>query len=464
MFDDALHRTLVGIVGPSHVLVDDDLTAGYRVDWTGRFRGTTPAVVRPADTAEVAAVVAACRAAGVALVPQGGNTGLVGGGVPGDGEVVLSLRRLDRIEVVDRRAAQVTVGAGATLAAVQQAAVDAGFAFGVDLGARAAATIGGMVATNAGGLHLIRHGGMRQQVVGHEAVLADGSVVRHLGGLLKDNTGYDLGSLLCGSEGTLAVVTAVRLRLVRRSEHRVAALLAFTTVDAALEGAWALRDTLTSLEAIELFFGEGVELVCGVLGAAAPFGVTHPVYVLVSCADDRDPTDDLAGAVDGLDGVVDVAVASTAERRAALWRLREGHTEAINSLGPPHKLDITLPASALPAFPEQVRARVAAVDPAARVWLFGHVGDGNLHVNVTGPAPDDDRTDEAVLELVASLGGSISAEHGIGVAKRAYLHLNRTPAEIAAFRAIKGALDPDGILNPRVLLPPVGAPTTPPVR
>ncbi|MBM3684832.1 MAG: FAD-binding oxidoreductase [Actinobacteria bacterium] len=455
MLPDALRRELVDAVGPEHVLLDDDVTAGYRVDWTGRFRGRTAAVVRPADTAQVAAVLQACSAASMPVVPQGGNTGLVGGGVPGAGEVVLSLRRLDTIGPVDRRAGQVTVGAGVTLAATQRAATDSGLAFGVDLGARESATIGGMVATNAGGLQLLRYGGMRQQLVGYEAVLADGTVLRHLGGLLKDNTGYDLGGLLCGSEGTLAVLTAARLRLVPRLEHRVVALLGFGGIDAALDAAWTVRDSLPSLEALELFLGDGLELVCTHGGLARPFTEVHPVYVLVSCAASADPLDGLARVVEGLAGVGDVAVATTAERRAALWRFREGHTEAINGLGPPHKLDITLPAGELARFPDAVRAAVAAVDPAARVWLFGHVGDGNLHVNVTGPDPDDDRTDRAVLELVASLGGSISAEHGIGVAKREFLHLNRTPAELATFAAIRSALDPAGVMNPQVLFPPV---------
>ncbi len=460
----ALRRQLVDAVGADHLLVDDDLTAGYRVDWTGRFRGATPAVVRPADTEQVAAVLAACAAASMPVVPQGGNTGLVGGGVPGAGEVVLSLRRLDTIGPVDRRAGQVTVGAGATLAATQRAADAAGLAFGVDLGARDSATIGGMVATNAGGLQLLRYGGMRQQLVGYEAVLAEGSVLRHLGGLLKDNTGYDLGGLLCGSEGTLAVLTAARLRLVPKLDHRVSALLGFGEIAAALDAAWTLRDALPTLEALELFLGDGLELVCGHAGLALPFPEVHPIYVLLTCADRVDPVEPLARAVDGLSGVLDVAVATTAERRAALWRYREGHTEAINGIGPPHKLDITLPAAQLAHFPVSVRAAVGAVDPDARVWIFGHVGDGNLHVNVTGPAPDDDRTDRAVLELVAELGGSISAEHGIGIAKKDFLHLNRSPVELASFSAIRSALDPAGILNPQVLLAPVRSPTMLPDR
>ncbi len=447
---------LVAAVGRDHVVTDPGVVDGYTVDWTGRFAGRGPAVVRPATTEEVAAVLAVCNEAGVAVVPQGGNTGLVGGSVPLQGEVVVSLRRLDHIGEVDRAAGQVTVGAGATLAAVQRAAAAAGLAFGVDLGARESATIGGMVATNAGGLHLLRYGGMRDQVFGVEAALADGSVVRHLDGLLKDNTGYDLGRLLCGSEGTLGVVTAVRLRLVPRYPHKVTALLAFGSVDGALAATARLRDELPSVEAIELFFAAGLDLVCDTLGVARPFPERHAVFVLVECASRVDPTDELATLVTELEGVEDAAVASDPAPRAALWRLREAHTEAINTLGPPHKLDVTLPAARLAAFVETVPGVIAEVDPTARPWLFGHAADGNIHVNITGPAPDDERTDEAVLRYVASLGGSISAEHGIGTAKRDWLHLNRSAAELAAFRAIKSALDPRGILNPNVLLPPVG--------
>ena len=211
-------------LGPAHVLVDPDVTAGYATDWTGRFRGAAPAVVRPGSTAEVAEVVALARRHRVALVPQGGNTGLVGGGVPLAGEVVVSLGRLDRLEV-DGTAAQATAGAGVPLAALRAAAAAAGLAFGVDLGARDSATVGGMVATNAGGIHVLRHGAMRAQVVGVEAVLGTGAVVSRLAGLVKDNTGYDLAQLLCGSEGTLGIVTAARLRLVAPPGQVVTALV-----------------------------------------------------------------------------------------------------------------------------------------------------------------------------------------------------------------------------------------------
>lgn len=427
-------ETLRAIVGERHVLVDDDMRAGYEVDWTGRYRGSTPAVVRPGTVDEVAAVVRECGDAGVAIVPQGGNTGLVGGGVPLGGELVLSLRRLSAIEEVDVLASQVTAGAGATLGAVQDAVRASGLAFGVDLSARDSATIGGMVATNAGGLHHIRHGSMRANVLGVEAVLADGSIVRRLSGLTKDNTGYDLTSLLCGSEGTLGIVTAARLRLVAPPRDVVTAIAAMPSVAAAVEAVATMRRVVT-LEAAEVWL-------------AMPSPVAAPVSLLL----------EWSGVVDAL-GALDAAavVADDETRRRDLWRYRESITEAINAVGVPHKMDVTLPAAQLAAFCDEV-VRVTAPH---RTFLFGHVGDGNIHVNVVGPEPDDETVDDAVFQLVASLGGSISAEHGIGTAKNRWLHLGRSDAELAAMRAIKQALDPRGILNPAVLMPPArgaGAP------
>ncbi len=451
--DPQLVAELVEVVGPGHVLTDPDLTASYAVDWTGRFRGATPAVVRPAGVDEVAAAVAACRRRGVGLCLQGGNTGLVAGGVPLGGEVVLSLSRLRRIDPVDRLAGQVTAGAGVTLADLRRAAGEAGWDYGVDMASRDSATVGGNVATNAGGLRVLRYGDTRAQLLGVEAVLGTGAVVSHLGGLLKDNTGYHLASLLCGAEGTLGVVTAARLRLVPPAPERVVALLALGGPEAAVTAAGRLRRDLAELAAVELFFEPGLELVCSVRSLPRPFDRPHPAYLLVEAAGVADPSADLAAAVDGLDGVADVAVAADGARAAQLWAYREGHTDAVNTLGAPHKLDVTLPPAALAEFVARVPAAVAAVAPAARTWLFGHAADGNIHVNVTGADPDDEAVDGAVLELAAKMGGSISAEHGIGRAKRRWLHLNRSPEEIAAFGALKAALDPDRILNPGVLLP-----------
>jgi FAD/FMN-containing dehydrogenase len=439
-------------VGDRHVLVDPDLTASYAVDWTGRWRGTTPAVVRPASTAEVGEVVALARRHRVALVPQGGNTGLVGGGVPLAGEVVVSLGRLAALGDVDRVAGQVTAGAGVTLAALAAHAAAAGLAFGVDLGARDSATVGGMVATNAGGIHVVRHGAMRAQVVGVEAVLGTGAVVSRLAGLVKDNTGYDLAQLLCGSEGTLGIVTAARLRLVVPPPELAAALVGLRDVDAAVALAAAVRREVAGIAALELMDGPGLEVVARYLDAAPPVASGAGAYLLVEAGGADDPLPALAAAIEGAPGVVDTAVAGGRADRARLWRWREAHSEAGGALGVVHKLDVTLPGAALAGFCADVRSRVAAARPDAVVLLFGHVGDGNVHVNVVGPPADDEEFDDVVLGLVVERGGSISAEHGIGTAKRRWLARDRSPDEVAAMRAIKAALDPDGVLNPAVLV------------
>jgi FAD/FMN-containing dehydrogenase len=440
---------LAAVVGEDHVLVDPSLTAGYERDVTGRFGARAAAVVRPGSTEEVAAVLAACSAAGAAVIPQGGNTGLVGGQVPRGGEIVLSLARLAEIGPLDPVAAQITVGAGVTPAALASALRSSGLTLGVDFGARDSATIGGMAATDAGGAQVLRHGTMRARVAGLEAVLADGRVLRRLSGLVKDNAGYDLPALLVGSEGTLAAITAVRLALVPAPARVVTALLGLGALDDAVALVGRLRGRLPSLQAADVFFADGLELVCAHRRLPPPLPEEHAVYVLVECGAAEDPTGALAAALEDETAVADVAVADDTARRAALWTYREAHNEAVNAAGVPHKLDVSVPPAALAAFAAAV---VDAVGARGRTILWGHLGDGNLHVNVLGPEPDDDAVDELVLRLAAAHGGSISAEHGIGVAKRAWLGLTRTPQEIAAMRAIKRALDPAGVLNPGAVL------------
>jgi FAD/FMN-containing dehydrogenase len=460
----------VDALGPERVLTGPGDTAPFCVDWTGRFQGSTPAVLRPATTEQVAAVVALCRRHALALTLQGGNTGLVGGSVPLAGEIVLSLRDLDRVAPVDEVSGQVTAGAGASLAAVHGAAAATAWAYGVDFASRDWATIGGTIATNAGGLRVLRYGDTRAQVVGVEAVLGDGSVVSHLGGPTKDNTGYHLPSLLCGSEGTLGIVTAARLRLVPPATERATALVAFDSIEGAVAAAGDLRRHVPTLEAAELMLAAGIDLVCRVTARPPPRrpppGTPSPVaFLLVEAADRHSPAVELAAAIGALTGVVHVtAVATDPVEAAALWRYREDHAAAVNTLGPPHKFDVSLPGDGLAAFVDEAPAIVAAVEPGAATWMWAHAADGNVHVNVTGLAPDDDRVSDAILRSVAARGGSISGEHGIGSAKRAWLHLNRTTAEIDAFRALKRALDPDGILNPNVLLPPPAANSPPTSR
>lgn len=450
---DDLIADLVDVVGRSHVITDVDVTRSYSTDWTGRYVGRASAVVRPGCTDEVARVMGLCSREGIRVVPQGGNTGLVGGGVPLGGEMVLNLTRLGRLDSVDVVDAQVTVGAGVPVAVLQRHVGEVGFLYPIDLGSRESATVGGTLATNAGGKYVIRWGDTRRQVVGIEAVLADGTVIEHLGGLIKDNTGYDLAGLLCGSEGTLGVITAARLRLVPKADHKVVALIAFDDVAGAVGASIHLRRRIPDLDALELILGEGLDLVCASEGLAAPFVNRWPVYVLVEISGNHDMTEALALAVAELDSVRDAAVADDERGCAALWCFRELLTVAINRIGPPHKLDVTIPTQHLAAFPALVTECVNEIAPDAHVWLFGHIGDGNIHVNVTGVDPGDTRIDGAVFELVASLQGSISAEHGIGTAKKPWLHLSRSTQEIETFRRIKSALDPGMILNPNTLLP-----------
>lgn len=436
---------LVAIVGADHCLTDPDLRASYETDWTRRWHGTAAAVVRPGAPDEVAAVLRACTATHTPVVPQGGNTGLVGGAVPPEGAVVLLTTRLRDIGELDRVAGQLTVGAGATLASVQAATRRSGWEPGVDLAARDTATIGGMVATNAGGANVLRHGPMRRQVAGIAAVLADGSGISRLGGLAKDNTGYDLAGLLAGSEGTLAVITAVRLQLVPSPPRRTVLIAALASTSVAVQRLVELRRALPGMLAAELFHEAGLRLVVEHAHLEHPFGGReHGAYLLVETSD---PAESVERALDGFD---DVLLAEDAAGRERMWQYRERHTETINAVGIPHKLDVALPLARIADFEDRC---ATLVGDRARLFLYGHLGDGNLHVNLVGPPPDDESLDEAVLRLVIEMAGSISAEHGIGRAKAHLLPLDRGPGDLAAMRAVKRALDPDGILNPGVLFP-----------
>lgn len=438
------------------MLTDPDVVAGHVTDWTGRFVGSTPAVVRPGSVDEVAAVVDVCRRTGTALVPQGGNTGLVGGSVPLDEEIVLSTVRLAELDDVDADAGQVTAGAGVTLAAVQDAARAAGWRYGVDLAARDSATIGGTIATNAGGLRVIRFGATRRQVLGVEAVLGTGAVVRRMDGLLKDNTGFDLAGLLCGSEGTLGVVTRARLALVPAAGETVTALVGLSSLVAAVRLAGDLRRAVPGLEAVEVVFADGAALVAEQTGSVPVLDPVPPVQLVVEAVGPPDPAGTLDAVLGRADGVVDIAVATDAGRAERLWHVREAHTEAISRVGVPVKYDITLPLHALAAFGDEVREAISQAVPDATTVLFGHLADGNIHVNVLAPALVDGADGEAaldavVLQAVIARGGSISAEHGIGHAKRAWLARDRSAGDVAAMRAVKSALDPDGVCNPNVL-------------
>jgi FAD/FMN-containing dehydrogenase len=446
-----LLKALAAVVGADNVLTDPDLRSGYERDWSGRFAGAARAVVRPADTEQVAGVVKACAVSGAAIVPQGGNTGLTGAGVPRGGEIVISTLRLNHIGPVDTMVGQVTVGAGAPLARLQETARQAGEDATLDFGARESCTVGGVVACDAGGARALRHGTARSHVAGLEAVLADGSVITRLTGLTKDNAGYDLPGLLVGSEGTLGVITRVRWKLAPLLASRVAVLVPLPSVRAAAELLQALRTRLPSLESCDFFLDDGLQLVLDHQRRQSPLRRRAPVYVLAECAARADPTEELAAALTNA-GRDDAVIADDTESRRRLWALREGLPEAINAAGIPHKLDVGVPLARLPGFVEQVPQAVTSAG-GRRVIVFGHLGDGNVHVNVLGADPGDEAVDDAVLELALECGGTISAEHGIGVAKARWLQRARGSAEVAAMRAIKDALDPRGLLNPGAVLP-----------
>ena len=425
-----LLREFASVVGEAHVLTGD-ATAGYAVDWTGGFHGQTPAVLRPGSTAEVASLLALCSDAGLPVVPQGGNTGLVGGGVPLHGEVVLSLARLGQLSPVDADAGQVTAGAGVTLQQVADA--DPALDLGVLIASRGSATVGGAIATNAGGLRVLRYGPMRAQVRGIEAVLSDGTIVSHLTGLAKDNTGYDYPSLLAGSEGTLAVVTAARLQLVPRAAGPVTVII----------GLDDLREVPGLLSA-EFFTRTGLDVLAEHAGLVPP--LPAPVYLLLEAAGPG-AAEDLAA----LAGDLPVAVGVSAAERARLWAYRERMPEAAGFLGVPLKLDVSVPAARWVQLAAEVTGVLRGVDPGATVIIYGHVADGNVHVNVVPAASADGRHEEAVFGLVVSLGGSVSAEHGIGALKAPWFPLVRSDAERELFTRIRSAFDLAGILNPHVL-------------
>lgn len=446
---DTLKAELERLVGQQHVLVDPDLRAGFETDWTGRFGGSTLAVVRPADPDELAAVVAACHRHGAPLVAQGGNTGLVGGGVPRNGEIVLSTRRLTATAPVDVANGLVRAQAGVTLADLQRHVASAGAFVALDMGSRDAATMGGIAATDAGGARAVRYGTARAQIRGLAAVLADGTPIRRMSGVLKDNAGLDWPSLLVGSEGTLALLTELLIAVRPPAPARVVALIGVADARAAVGLLEALRRNAPSLEACDFLTEEAMRAVLAYGRTGNPLAGSWPIYVLVELAAERDPTEELAAAIDASGVAGDIAVGDDSARRRALWELRERISDAAAAAGPVVKVDVGVPLAALPPFLDAVADVVGAAAPGARSLLFGHLGDGNVHVNVTG-ASEPEAVEHAVLELAAECGGTISAEHGVGVAKARWLPLVRSPGERAVMSSLKHALDPEGTLNPGV--------------
>lgn len=453
-----LADALASLLGPAGSLSDPETVAAYTTDWTGRFGGQAVAVARPRTASAVAAVLALAARHEVAVVPQGGNTGLVGGAVPrplpdGRPQLVLSLRGLADIDL-DRPGRLLSAGAGTTLAAAQRVAAKAGLGLGIDLASRESATLGGMVATNAGGLNVCRYGPMRSRVAGLEAVLADGSQVSQMSGLSKESVGWDPAALLVGSEGTLGVVTRVLCRLVPLPAERLVALLAFPELTAAVELASSAAEELAGLAAAELMLPDGIELVARHFQLPAPPGAggNAACWLTLEVVGNDDPTEQLAGVLESAP-LTASALASDGPSRERLWAYRELHTEAVAREGVPHKIDVAVAPSRLPAFLAALPERLAAGAPGARHYVWGHVLEGNMHVNVVGPAPEDERADDAVLELVLELGGAISSEHGIGVAKNRWLTRALSPGNLALTSSVRQALDPGRLLNPGVLEP-----------
>ncbi|AKJ28444.1 FAD-binding oxidoreductase [Caldimonas brevitalea] len=461
----ALLDALRAAVGAAHVLTDGDLSA-WELDWRKRYRGKALAVVRPGSTAEVAAVVKACTALGVGLVPQGGNTGLVGGSVPDQSgeQVLLSLQRMNRVREIDAANLTMTVDAGCVLQAVQEAAAAQGLLFPLSLAAEGSCTIGGNLATNAGGTQVLRYGNARELCLGLEVVTAAGEVWDGLSGLRKDNTGYDLRDLFIGSEGTLGIITGATLKLYPQPAARVTALAALPSLDnavALLQLAQArLGSGLTGFEVMGAF---ALQLVARHFPqlpqplAASPWMVLLEQSDTESEAHARGLFESMLETALERELISDAAIAESLEQSRALWHLRESIPLAQAEEGLNIKHDISVPVSRIPAFVAEADAAIAARFPGARLVNFGHLGDGNLHYNVQAPeggaAADFLREHEAavnevVYDTVVAHGGSISAEHGIGALKRDELERRKSPVALQLMRAIKRALDPQGRLNP----------------
>ena len=467
--DAGLFEALAAAVTPAHVLTDADLIAGRLSEPRGLYHGRALALVRPGTTAEVAAVVAACAAAGVSIVTQGGNTGLVGGQTPdGTGrQIILSTARLDRIREIDPLTDTMIVEAGVTLAQAQEAALGADRLFPLSLASEGTCTIGGNLSTNAGGVAVIAYGNAREMATGFEAVLADGRIVNALSKLRKDNTGYDLKHLFFGAEGTLGVITAAALKLFPNPRSRSTAYVGLQSPERALDLLRLMRATLgTGVVSFELMPRLVIDIVLKhAPGTRDPMTSRHPWYVLMEVAS-QTPT--------GLDDAVaealaeasekgladDAAIAASESQRADFWRIRESIANVQKYEGGSIKHDVSVPLGSVPAFLREAAAAVEAFVPGGRVLAFGHMGDGNIHFNLTQPVGADKEAflrrwrevNEVVHAIVARYSGSFSAEHGIGQLKRDLLASAKDPVALDVMRKIKAALDPHGLMNPGKVL------------
>jgi FAD/FMN-containing dehydrogenase len=461
---DVISR-LKAVLGEGGWSQDPERLAPKLVEWRDRWSGETPLLVLPRSTAEVAAVVGICAESGVAITPQGGNTGLVGGQIP-QGEILLSLERMRAVRDASVEDEVLVVEAGMTLAQAHEAAAKLHRRFPLSLASEGSATIGGLVSTNAGGVAVLRYGTMRPLVLGLEAVLPNGEVWNGLKRLRKDNTGYDLKQLLIGAEGTLGVVTAAALKLFPELASRAVAIAGVETPAAAVTLlARAKEATGGAVESFELMSRLGIELALRhIHGSREPLESRPPWYVLIEIASGEPGAAEAgmervlaAGMEAGL--VTDAAIAQSEAQGKAFWALRENQSAAQKSEGAAWKHDVAVPVSRIAEFLATAGAALQQRWPGVRIDAFGHVGDGNIHYDVLS-APGGDaaahnaRRDEAahlVHDIVMSLGGSISAEHGLGTMKTAEAAAYKSPVELAAQRALRAALDPKRMMNPRVL-------------
>ncbi len=465
--DDETLRRLKEAAGPDGWTQDQTAIASHLVEWRERYRGATQLLLKPASSAAVSRIVRICAGTGTPIVPQGGNTGLVGGQIPNqDGsEILLSLSRLNRIRDLDASANTMTVEAGTILANVQAAADAQARLFPLSLASEGSATVGGLVSTNAGGTGVLAYGNMRELVLGLEAVLPDGEIWNGLSGLRKDNTGYDLKQLFIGAEGTLGIVTAAVLKLFPKPDTIETAIAALGSVESAIALLNLARNTGAMITAFELIPRIGLDFVLAhVEGTRPPLEKPYPWLVLIdislfSHSRAGAARDLLAQAADrGL--ILDGVVAQSQAQRLAFWKLRDSLSDAQKPEGASIKHDVSVPISAIPRFIEEASQAVIASHPGARPVAFGHLGDGNIHFNISQPKGADKAAflvhlaaiNRIVHDIVHANGGSISAEHGLGQAKIDEITRYKQKAALETMRTIKRALDPRGIMNPGKLI------------
>jgi FAD/FMN-containing dehydrogenase len=459
------------LLGDKGIITDMDEIAPWTTDWRGRFHGATPAILAPESTQQVAAIVRLAGEHGVPLVPQGGNSSMVGGATPPpDGSaLILSLRRMNRVRRIAPEERLAVAEAGVILAHLHKAALECGMRFPLTLGGKGSATVGGLVSTNAGGTQVLRFGTMRALVAGIEAVLPDGQIHDGLAPLKKDNRGYDLTQLLVGAEGTLGVVTAAALRIVPAIVARAVAWVGLDDPAAALVLLRRLEAATDRIEGFEIIPADSLKAVLKhIPGTRAPLAGEHPWHVLIEATIDHHHAEQPAQLLERLlasafgDGSVRDAVIAASEAQAeAFWRIRESISESERAMGPAAQHDVSVPVAAMPRFMVEAAAACEARFPGTHASGFGHLGDGNVHFHVRAPAGVDPArwyAEEApgitrfVDDLVVALGGSISAEHGIGQMKLAELERLSSPARLAALRGVKAGLDPHGLFNPGKLV------------